>query len=91
MNVEKRVSGDKTYVYDPRKNRLVVLFYKSPVKSLLSLCITAVLSAYCQADALKLKLSKAVYQLLKYYFNLFDLLTVLGCLILFAIYIVSFS
>ena len=89
MNVEKRVSGDKTYVYDPRKNRLVVLFYK--VKSLLSLCITAVLSAYCQADVLKLKLSKAVYQLLKYYFNLFDLLTVLGCLILFAIYIVSFS
>ena len=59
-------TGDETYVYNPRKNKLVVLFYKSSIKSLLSLCITIVLRVYFEADLLKLKLPRAVYQLLKY-------------------------
>ena len=63
MNVAKRVKkgkGNDTFVYDPRKNKLLVLFYKSSIKLLLSLCITIVLRVYCEADLLKLKLPKAV-------------------------------
>ena len=37
------ILGDEKYFYNPRKNKLVVLFYKSSIKSLLSLCITIVL------------------------------------------------
>ena len=49
-----------------KKNKLIILFYKSPIKSLLSLCITKVLRVYCEADLIKLNLQKSVYQLLKY-------------------------
>lgn len=44
---------------------LLYFFYKSSIKSLLSLCITIVLRVYCEADLLKLKLSKGVHELLK--------------------------
>ena len=47
-------------------NKKLILFYKSPIKSLRSLCITIVLRVYYEADLIKLNIPKSIYQLLKY-------------------------